>query len=77
MPGAVAPSAFEQQVQKILSYAGPITQILFWIVVAIILFLAWRDFHKLVARHLAKETSNAQSVETNDTGEVDLEEFVD
>ncbi|RJQ51986.1 MAG: hypothetical protein C4521_11390 [Actinobacteria bacterium] len=71
MPGGFAqPSAFEQLLQKILGYAGPIVQILFWIALIIILFLAWRDFRRLVNHYvLCKKGRNAD--------EVDLEEFVD
>ncbi len=70
--GITQPSAFEQLVQKILSYAGPIVQILFWIALIVILFLAWRDFHRLVANYTRSKASAVEGRE-----EIDLEEFVD
>ncbi len=73
MPTGAAPSAFEQTLQKFLNYALPIGQLLFWIALIVVLFLAWWQLRKL-ANHFAPEKKAAAALSEE---HLDLEEFVD
>lgn len=71
--GAAQPSGFEQLLQKFLTYAYPIVGILFWIALVIVLFLAWRDFRRLVDHYAPRTGAAGQAGEEK----IDIEDFVD
>lgn len=79
--GSVAPTAFELWFQEFVAYAGPIMNLLYWLVMiiaalwAVMLFKRLVDFKTGVASGddaLAAGTTTKASSET-----VDIEEFVE
>lgn len=73
MPGAGAPAGWEATLQKFLTYAYPLGNILFWIALILVLFLAWRDFRRLV-NHYAPKKKTSRDL---DEEEIKIEDFVD
>lgn len=73
MPTAPAASGFEQFLQKFLTYSYPIGQLIFWIALIVVLFLAWRDFRRLV-NHYAPKSKTARDLAKE---EIKIEDFVD
>jgi len=73
MPGAAAPAGWEAALQKILTYAYPLGNLLFWIALIAVLFLAWRDFRRLVDYYAPKKKTSVDLAEE----EIKIEDFVD
>ncbi len=72
MPTAT-PAGWEATLQKFLTYAYPLGNLLFWIALIAVLFLAWRDFRRLVNHYAPKKKTSVDLAEE----EIKIEDFVD
>jgi len=54
-------------------YAYPLGNLLFWIALIAVLFLAWRDFRRLVNHYAPKKKTSVDLAEE----EIKIEDFVD
>ena len=73
MPGGAPVAGWEATLQKFLTYAYPLGNLIFWIALIVVLFLAWRDFKRLV-NHYAPKSKSARG---GDEEEIKIEDFVD
>lgn len=73
MPAGAGATGFEATLQKFLTYAYPIGQLIFWIALVAVLFLAWRDFRRLVNHYAPKRRRTKELAEE----EIRIEDFVD
>ncbi len=73
MPGGVGVTGWEATLQKFLTYAYPLGNIIFWIALIVVLYLAWRDFRRLV-NHYAPKSGSARNLDEED---IKIEDFVD
>jgi len=50
---APGPGGFTAQFQQFMYFAGPVVQLLYWVGLLLIAFLAWRDFKRYVDARVA------------------------
>jgi hypothetical protein len=67
-------STFQQQFQEFMFYAGPIIQIVFWVVVAGSLLYAAIQFKRLVDAHVSEAAALAEMASEMDIEEVSVDE---
>lgn len=81
--GSVAPTAFELWFQEFVAYAGPIMNLLYWLVMiiaalwAVMLFKRLVDFKTGVAQSGDDAPAASKTVAKGKTETVDIEEFVE
>lgn len=73
MPVGAGTAGWEATLQKFLTYAYPLGNLIFWIALIAVLFLAWRDFRRLV-NHYAPKRKRTRDL---DEEEIKIEDFVD
>lgn len=73
MPVSAQPGGFEALFGKIMNYVYPVGQVVFWLALIAIFYLAWRDFRRLVD-YYAPRTKGAKALQEE---EIKIEEFVD
>ncbi len=76
MGGAVSTGGFQLQFQNFMYYAGPIVQILFWVVLGVAAIWATLIFKRYVDFMMGK-TPAAKAVASKSVDDVAVEEFVD
>ncbi|MHB9003118.1 MAG: hypothetical protein ACYC6C_03520 [Coriobacteriia bacterium] len=80
MVAETAPAGFEAQFQNFVYYAGPIIQLLFWVVMiiaaiwAVLLFKRWVDFH---TRNTPEPVAPAAEADKPKREPIQVEEFVE
>ena len=73
MPTGAGPTGWEATLQKFLTYAFPIGQMIFWIALIVVLFLAYRELKRLVS-HYAPTGKGRRALAEE---EIKIEDFVD